>query len=93
MLQQDVWKRLSTLLLGLFIGVAIGAIRGQWQFEKAWEQVQNDPRSFRGDAGSYLCLMGDAPIYEGLIGGMFGGVAGLCGGFCWLKLRKESSVA
>jgi hypothetical protein len=78
------------LFFSFLLGTTVGAVRGQWQFEQAWERVNRDRQLISGDPGSYLCAMGDVPIYAGIAGGMLGGVAGLCGGFCWLKLRKDS---
>ena len=85
-------RKLSVLSAGAFIGILLGggsgAAYGQFQFERAWRQMQNDPRSFHGDAGSYLCLMGDAPFVWGMLGGLMGVVMGTVGSIGWLLLRR-----
>lgn len=84
-------KKRSVLLAGVFAGIlsggGIGMAYGQLQFERAWQRVQTDPRSLQSDPGSYLCTMGDAPIYAGILGALIGAVAGMCVGLGRLKIR------
>jgi hypothetical protein len=79
------------LLTGIFIGISLGASvcagLGQHQFERVWQRVQTDHHSIPGDPGSYLCAMGYAPMYAGMLGALSGLIAGLSGGRCWLRVR------
>lgn len=74
---------------GSLLGGGIGTAYGQLQFERAWQQVQTDPRSVQGDPGSYLCLMGDAPLVWGMLGGLIGVVTGASVSAGCLILRRK----
>ena len=81
-----IW--LTGAFIGLLLGADVGADHGQVQFERAWQRVQTDSRSVQGDAGSYLCLMGDAPLYWGMFGALIGLSAGASAGLVGLTLRR-----
>ena len=79
---------MAGMFLGTLLGGGVGAAYGQFQFERAWQQVQTNPRSIQGNSGSYLCAMGDAPIYAGMLGALLGMSGGLGMGLCWWGLQK-----
>lgn len=83
---------LAIAFVGFLLGGLVGGYYGERQLEQTWQRVALEPHSIQGDPGAYLCLMGYAPLYAGVLGAITGAIGILSLELIWLKCQKHKVV-